>query len=272
MPVGFLYDAAVAAPLRIPAEIQRGTFALTREEWLEAGLSSVELLCRTLGQEDLSGVDLLDVGCGTKITKTLLDNSMPIGSYAGIDVSSEVIYWLQANISDARFEFHRLNAHNERYNPEGADLAGFDLLPVGERRFDLICLFSVFTHLAPHDYVAMLRLLRRHAKPDARLLFSLYLRDSAGVAQFERGIQACLTNPDPAVRGRTEEAIGRTMEGRAAQDDLRFVDEIPDRPLEVATYEPEYARELVNETGWKVLEVHPPEGRFIQHYMICAPV
>jgi SAM-dependent methyltransferase len=122
-------------------------------------------------------VELLDVGCGTKVVKTLLDNSMPIGRYVGIDASSEVIEWLQANVSDPRFEFHHLDAHNAMYNPEGIDLASFELLPVGPRRFDLICLFSVFTHLAPHDYVAMLRLLRRHAKPDARLLFSLFLRD-----------------------------------------------------------------------------------------------
>jgi SAM-dependent methyltransferase len=258
--------------LQIPPEIQRGTYDLTQEEWLEAGLSSVELLCRILGRDDLSGVDLLDVGCGTKLTKTLLDNSMPIGHYAGIDVSAEVIGWLRANVSDPRFEYHRLDAHNERYNPDGTDLASFDLLPVGDRRFDLICLFSVFTHFAPHDYVAMLRLLRRHAKPDARLLFSLYLRDSAGRAQFERAIQAGLSSPDPEVRQRTEEAIARAAENRAAQEDLRFVDENPDSPLQVAMYEPEYALELVDGTDWKVLEVHPPEGRFTQHYMICAPI
>jgi len=33
------------------------------------------------------------------------------------------------------------------------------------RRFDLICLFSVFTHMVPDDYIAMLRLLRRFVKP-----------------------------------------------------------------------------------------------------------
>ena len=48
------------------------------------------------------------------------------------------------------------------YNPGGKQLAGFDLLPAGPRQFDLISLFSVFTHLAPPDFVSMLRLLRRH--------------------------------------------------------------------------------------------------------------
>jgi SAM-dependent methyltransferase len=262
----------VASALQVPPEFKRGEAPyLTQEEWVESGLFCVDLLCRTLGRKDLSGLDLLDVGCGTKIVKTLLDNSMPVGGYAGIDVSLEIIDWLRANVSDPRFEFHHIDARNERYNPDGTDLAEFDLLPVGERRFDLICLFSVFTHLAPHDFVAMLRLLRRHAQPDGRLLFSLFLRDADYQAPLKRGVEAGLASPDPDVRRRTEAAVAQMLERRAGEADPRFVDEVPEQPLLIASYEPEYALELVNGTGWRVLELHPRE-RFIQHYMICAPV
>jgi hypothetical protein len=45
------------------------------------------------------------------------------------------------------------------------------------------------------------------------------------------------------------------------------VDEIPERPLEIARYDPDYALELIRDTGWAVLDVHPPE-RYMQHYMI----
>jgi SAM-dependent methyltransferase len=271
MLVGSLYDAAVASPLPVPPELQRGAYGLTHEEWVEAGLFAVDLLCRTLGREDLAGVDLLDVGCETKLAKTLLDNSMAIGSYVGIDVSTELIDWLQANVSDPRFEFHRLDAHNALYNPDGGDLGSFELLPVGERYFDLICLFSVFTHLAPHDYVSMLRLLRRHAKSDARLLFSLFLIDEEGNAQFARAFEEQLASPDPEVRQRAE-AQEPPMAHRAAQDDSRFIDEVSDQPLLIARYRPDYALELIAGTGWDVLEVRPPELPFIQHYMICNPV
>jgi hypothetical protein len=72
-------------------------------------------------------------------------HSLPTGHYAGIDVEPEVIEWLQANVPDPRFEFHHLDAHNALYNPHGKPLESFDLLPVGPRHFDLICLFSVFT-------------------------------------------------------------------------------------------------------------------------------
>jgi SAM-dependent methyltransferase len=270
--VAGVYDATVVARLQIPQEIQRGRYGLTNEEWIEAGEFSVDLLCRTLGRGDLSEVELLDVGCGTKLAETLLDNSMPIGRYVGIDASSEVIDWLQANVSDARFEFHHLDAHNARYNPEGTDLASFELLPVGERYFDLICLFSVFTHLAPHDFVSMLRLLRRHAKPEAKLLFSLFLTDEEGNRQFARALEEQLASSDPEVRQRAAEALERAWPHRAAEHDSRFIDEVPDEPLMVARYERDYALELIAGTGWEVLEVHPPEEPFIQHYMICAPI
>ena len=55
---------------------------------------------------------------------------------------------------DSRFEFHHLPASNDLYNPDGTPLGEFERLPAELEAFDLICLFSVFTHLAPDDYVA----------------------------------------------------------------------------------------------------------------------
>jgi SAM-dependent methyltransferase len=247
--------------------LQRGKHR-TREEWVESGIFAVELLRRTAGSEDLGEVELLDVGCGTKIVKTLLDNSLPIGHYVGIDAAAEVIEWLRANVSDPRFEFHHIDAHNEMYNPDGTPLAEFELLPVGPRRFDLICLFSVFTHLAPHDYVAMLRLLRRHAKPETRLLFSLFLRDPDSLTPYERAVTEALKGDDPEHRERVRAKIAERATGSSG--DQRFVDEWPHKPLAVARYERDYAIELVDGTGWAIEAIEPPE-RFIQHRMVCRP-
>ena len=107
---------------------------------------------------------------------------------------------------------------------------------MGSRYFDMICLFSVFTHLAPHDYVSMLRLLRRHAKSDARLLFSLFLTDEDGNAQFAQALSEQLASPDPEVRQRAE-TQERAMVRRAVQDDSRFLDEVSDQPLLIARYD-----------------------------------
>jgi hypothetical protein len=103
---------------------------------------------------------------------------------------------------------------------------------MGRQQFDLICLFSVFTHLAPHDYVAMLRLLRRHATPDARLIFSLFVRDPEIDAAYGEAIEKALSSPDPEVRRRTQAALEEGIDRRAAHRGARFVDEVPGEPAQ----------------------------------------
>jgi SAM-dependent methyltransferase len=236
------------------------------QEWLESGQFLLDLLARTIGRDDLGGVELLDVGCGTVLTKTIIERSLPIGHYTGVDAGSDVIDWLRTNFSDPRFEFHHLNAHNAMYNPGGRPLDGFELIPgVGERRFDLISLFSVFTHLAPRDYVAMLRLLRRHVKDGGKLLFSLFIIDPDFESPFDdREARARATR-------RTEEIRGGDPRG-PIDDDPRFIDELPSEPLKRAVYTRDFALELVDGTGWRVESIHPPHPKpYIQHHMICRP-
>lgn len=260
-------------PPPVPAGLQRGAHP-SREQWSDSARFARDLLGRASGSNDLADLDVLDVGCGTKLAMALLEDSAPIGGYVGVDVSPEVIRWLRKNVSDERFEFHHLNAHNSLYNPDGRELASFDLLPVGPRCFDVICLFSVFTHLAPHDYVAMLRLLRRHAKPTTTLLFSLYVKEPGESSALARRIEELLASADREDAARLRAALIRAAaEPDASPNDRpsgRFTDEIPDNPLEIASYDRDYALELVDGTGWEVVSLNPPEDH-IQHYMICTP-
>jgi len=251
--------------LPVPPELQRGP-RRDRDEWIESANFAVDLLCRTMGRADLAGVEVLDVGCGTKVVKALLDAALPVGRYVGVDVSATIIDWLHANVSDPRFEFHRLDAHNELYNPSGTPLRDFEFLPFGPARFDLICLFSVFTHLAPDDYVAMLRLLRRHVKPDGQLLFSLFLNDPDHPSVFARAVEAKLASSDPAVVAEAQAAVAKVV----AAKDRGFLDEIAEKPLLRAVYDKDFALELVHGTGWEVVSVNPPE-QHIQHYIVCRP-
>lgn len=251
--------------LPVPPELQRGKYR-ERQEWIDSGLFVVDLLHRTLDRDDLAGVDVLDVGCGTKIVKTLLDNDLAVGRYVGVDVAAPVIEWLQTNVTDPRFEFHHLPARNDLYNPEGITLSEFERLPTDLHAFDLICLFSVFTHLAPDDYVAMLRLLRRHVRSDGRLVFSVFLNDPEHPSPIALAIEANLRSDDPAVVAATKAGIERIT----AAKDRGFLDEIPEEPLLQARYDKDYALELFDGTGWEVLAVNPP-GQYIQHSMICHP-
>jgi SAM-dependent methyltransferase len=224
---------------------------------------AVDLLCATVRRPDLAGVSVLDVGCGTKLVKTILDGGRPIGRYVGVDVSARVIDWLRANVDDPRFEFQHLGARNDLYNPEGPLLSEFEQLPVNGQ-FDLICLFSVFTHLAPDDFVAMLRLTRRHVKPDGVLLFSLFIDDPT---PYVRLLEEALASDDPALVQRAEASVAAA----AANPFHGYRDAVPDQPLMQARYTQKYALELIDGTGWEVVALHPP-GEHIQHHIICRPI
>ncbi len=251
--------------LPVPPDLQRGGHR-DRQQWIDSGIFCTELLCRTMGQKDLAGVELLDVGCGTKIVKTLLDGSIPIGHYTGVDIYSPIIDWLNEHVSDSRFDFHHFNAHNDLYNPEGTPLAGFKELPLGDRQFDLISLFSVFTHLNPEDYVAMLHLLRKYVKPTGLVLFSLFLNDPDNPSVYAQALKIQLASDDPAVVAAAKATVAKVM----AQKQGGFHDEVPETPLLRARYDKAYALELIAGTGWDVVSVNQPEAH-IQDYIICRP-
>jgi SAM-dependent methyltransferase len=251
--------------LPVPVGLQRSAHR-DRQEWIDSGVFAVELLARTLGRPDLTGVEVLDVGCGTKIVKTLLDNGLPVGRYVGIDAYAPVIDFLKTNVTDPRFAFGYFDARNDLYNPTGTPLGDFDRLPVGSDPFDLICLFSVFTHLAPDDFVSMLRLTRRHVKPAGTLVFSVFLNDPEHPSLIAQQLQADVQSDDPVVAETARRVIAKAL----AAKDRGFLDEVPETPLLRALYDVDFAHELVEGTGWEIVSVNPPEAH-IQHYMVCRP-
>lgn len=172
-----------AAPqLAVPRSYWRTGWS-TEEQWLSSARYLLELLCALRGVDDLGNQAILDVGCGSKLTKVLIEDQRPLGQYTGIDVNPEVITFLQEQVSDPRFSWHHIDVYNELYNPRGIRLGDLPALPVKRADFDIICLFSVFTHLAPDDFHAMLTLLRPCIKPDGLLVFSLYLRPEQDTSQ-----------------------------------------------------------------------------------------
>jgi SAM-dependent methyltransferase len=255
--------------LDVPRNLWR-TYHADDEAWVASARAILDLLARSSGRDDLATASVLDVGCGTKLTKAILEQGIPVGRYVGIDTFGEVVDFLRSHVEDPRFEFHHLDAYNARYNRAGQPLGGFPGLPVGEERFDLIGLFSVFTHLDPGDYVAMLELLRPYAADDGRLIFSLVINDGTRLSGFEREIARRAEAGDPEVC----KAIGDRLASGAPLDPgiPDFLDVHDELPLMQALYSERYARELIEGTGWEPLLLHPPEGRYIQDYFVCRPI
>lgn len=247
---------AVKARLEVPERLRRGK---RKEEaaWRRSAHDLLSVLTQRLGLDDLQGVSLLDVGCGTRFAAAIVNDGVPIGRYVGVDADKEIIDHLRANVDDPRFQFWHLNAHNELYNPDGAPLADLQLVPTDER-FDVISLFSVFTHLAPHDFRPMLEAVRPHVVGDGRLVFSLFVNDEAGQEPYQLEVQR-------RIDGEILVAVATPAE---TPD---FVDRIPDRPLMEAVYSEQYARRLIDGSGWEVLSLHLPERPTIQHHFVCRP-
>jgi SAM-dependent methyltransferase len=263
-------DGGTPKTLVVPRTLWR-TAQHDMDAWLGSAEVLLGLVARSLGRADLSTTSLLDVGCGTKFTKVILERGVPIGRYVGVDTSADVVAYLKANVDDPRFEFHHLDAHNDLYNPEGQPLDSYGELPVGGETFDGICLFSVFTHLAPHDYRAMLELLRPCVSPTGGLVFSLFIDEGLRTevhAALARGIEKRLADGDASALAAVEERLKTCASPDGIPD---FVDRIPDQPMMQAVYSEPYARQLMDGTGWTPVALHPPEEPYVQHYFVCRP-
>jgi SAM-dependent methyltransferase len=230
----------------------------------ESAVYLLRYICDKLGLPDLSQQDMLDVGCGTKFTQALLNHGLSIKSYVGVDVYREMIDFLCENVADPRFEYHHVDVQNDLYNPDAPPMTAHTDLGVGHRTFDVICLFSVFTHLAPRDYTTMLRMLRRYVRPSGRLIYTLFIDELT-----EHGY-GFIDRVDRDLRSGSAKAMDDRSNG-AERDIKPFVDVYPDNPLLCALYSRDHAYELIDGTGWAPLELLPP-NKFAQHHFICAPV
>ncbi len=111
-------------------------------------------LLRHAGLAD--GMALIDLGCGSGRLAQALGRSMRLGSYLGIDV-------VQALLDYARTQAP----------PEYRFLRSVALgIPAPDASADMVCAFSVFTHLLHEETYLYLEDIRRVLKPGGRLVFS----------------------------------------------------------------------------------------------------
>ncbi len=218
--------------LEIPEKFNRNSPRVKQIGPEKTGKVLLDLVCTRLGIADLSATDVLDVGCGVRFTQTILNLGVPIRSYTGVDVDRPLIDFLKDAVRDPRFAFAHWDVHNPMYNKRAPRMTRDSRLPV-DGAYDLIWLFSVFTHLLPEDSDSMLHILRRHARPLGRLFFSCYADES--VARFE--------------------------------------DKDPKQPGLHAHYNPAFLRELLAKNGWAVESFHAgdPVNLFIQDHFVCRP-
>jgi SAM-dependent methyltransferase len=258
-----LWREDVVPVLEVPRRFDRSA-NIDRARIQESAVWLLRHTCECLGITDLSDRDVLDVGCGTKFTEAILNHDIPIGTYTGVDVYREMIDFLASRVADPRFAYHHADLHNALYNPDGAPMTDTSDLGVGERTFDIIWLFSVFTHLDPSDYTTMLKVLRRYARPDSRLFFTVYIDElTQGGYGYIDWLHRTMSGADEG------DAVDVEAENQR-REPKPFVDVFPDDPLKIALYSRDHAYELIEGTGWKPLDLLPPVEH-AQHQFICTP-
>jgi SAM-dependent methyltransferase len=220
VPEKFLRNAPNVLQLGPPADI---------------GLSLVDYMCRRIGIADLRGLDMLDFGCGTRFADMLMNRNVPLRSYTGIDVHGEMIGFLRREATDPRLSFHRFDARNPVYSPNGTPMRADTRLPIDDQRFDLICLLSVITHQLPEDAGVLFAILRRHIRPGGHMFFSAYVDDESGVDYYE---------------------------------------DRPDTPAGLSRFSTACLTRLLAQAGWRVLSSAPPnpDDLPILDSFLCASV
>lgn len=217
--------------LKPPNSLQRNAGRIRKYGIEETGKILLDYLSELTKSDTLRNEDILDIGCGLRFSQTIVNLNYKVGSYTGIDVNKEVISFLQQNTTSIDYlNYYHWDVYNDLYNQTGYLLNDEVTLPIGSKSYDIICLFSVFTHLNPFDADALLFTLKKHINKDGFLVFSIFIDDSVSY----------------------------------------FSDTDPENPLLRAYYSKKLISNLLSKNGWIIKQFkNPRKDKFIQHHLVC---
>lgn len=199
------------------------------EFYLGSARKEADMLAESMGLSSESR--LLDVGSGPgRLAIGILDRIGDVRRYCGVDVDEDSARWGWKYITSRHpnFQFIHIDVENTRYNPEGAQSEGDFAFPFGDGEFDVITLYSVFTHILTDGVRAYLKEFERVLAPDGGIYLTAFLED--GVPDVEE-------NP--------EGYLGRKWKGA----------------LHCVRYDREFFEGLLDEAGFKLDRFDPDRGR-----------
>jgi SAM-dependent methyltransferase len=151
-----------------------------REDYAAVAQTLFDALVET---SDLQpGERVLDVGCGTgRVAAPLVSHLGPSGSYEGFDRDAGRIAFCNERIAPLhpRFRFQAVDVFNSE-RQKGTQRAGDFAFPYADDDFDVVFLFSVFTHMLPDGVERYLSEIARVTKPSGRTVITwLLLNDES---------------------------------------------------------------------------------------------
>jgi SAM-dependent methyltransferase len=173
----------VMPPLRLMRDGPRG-----REVWTQNGREALHFY-RDVLQLDRGAV-MLDIGSGMgRKTIPLLSYLDDTARYIGLDIDRDQVRWCSRNITprNFRFTFIHVDLFNKFYNHSGAIPPSKFVLPFPDNSFDVVSLWSVFTHMYPDDVAHYLAEIGRVLRPGGQLASSYYLINDDALAALKNG-------------------------------------------------------------------------------------
>jgi len=125
---------------------------------------------------------VLDIGCGQgRLAIGLLVSGREIRYYRGLDVQMHSIEWCQKFIANSHpeFQFIHIDVMNARYNRKGQPIDKNFRFPFDSEEFDIVYLFSVFTHMIKEDVKIYLREIKRLLSPSGKVFLSAFIKSNA---------------------------------------------------------------------------------------------
>ena len=166
------YISGVPVP---PQDLRSGGPQFTGENFMVSARNEAQRLVNYFNISPESSI--LDVGCGAgRLAIGLIADDIKISSYEGVDVMEPVIRWCQKYITPEypAFNFTRINIKNSRYNPSGQIITDQFRLPL-DQEFDLIYLYSVFSHMDIHDIRSYLGEFNRLLAPNGNIFLTAFI-------------------------------------------------------------------------------------------------
>lgn len=176
----FASDTVLHGGVVLPAKHLRSCGRKFRddEHFLASAQAEAERLVERLGLTASSRV--LDVGCGVgRLAIGILRRMGAIRAYRGVDVDKEAIRWCRCHITGEHpaFQFFHVDVKHPRYNPSGRELDTRFVLPFDDGEFDVVYLYSVFSHMLPKDIKAYLAEFQRLLSPSGKVFLTAFVED-----------------------------------------------------------------------------------------------
>jgi SAM-dependent methyltransferase len=147
--------------------------------FLKSAIKEAERLKKQFNMSENCRV--LDLGCGPGRLAIGINKTFgKIAHYQGVDVDKVSIDWCNRYIHryHPNCHFLRINIQNERYNPDGEDFSTLFKLPFQDHSFNIIYLYSVFSHLMTEDVIIYLKEFYRLLDKQGKIFLTAFTEEN----------------------------------------------------------------------------------------------